>query len=145
MFNWLKKHHGRRKKSRKRKVIVTAAGAVLIIGTAIGSAINQLNQQNCVGTSGGASYNVSGNTTSGNQQQIAQACYKAFTQMGWTPEDACAAIGNFQYESGGLKIGATEVGGQGWGLAQWTPKEKGQQIADQNHWNFNSAQGNAKL
>lgn len=145
MFNWLKKHHGRRKKSHKRKVIVTAAGAVLIIGTAIGSAINQLNQQNCIGSSEGANYNVSGNTTSGNQQQIAQACYKAFTQMGWTPEDACAAIGNFQYESGGLKIGATEVGGQGWGLAQWTPKEKGQQIADQNHWNFNSAQGQCQV
>ena len=119
---------------------------LILIGSIGGGywAYEQSQQGSCQGTSSG-NYNVSGNTTSGNQQQIAQAVYKAFTQMGWTPEDACAAIGNFQYESGGLKIGATEVGGQGWGLAQWTPKEKGQQIADQNHWNFNSAQGQAQV
>lgn len=119
---------------------------LILIGSIGGGywAYEQSQQGSCQGTSSG-NYNVSGNTTSGDQKQIAQACYKAFTQMGWTPEDACAAIGNFQYESGGLNIGAQEAGGQGWGLAQWTPKEKGQQVADQNHWNFNSAEGQCQV
>lgn len=119
---------------------------LILIGSIGGGywAYEQSQQGSCQGTSSG-NYNVSGNTTSGDQKQIAQACYKAFTQMGWTPEDACAAIGNFQYESGGLNIGAQEAGGQGWGLAQWTPKAKGQQVADQNHWNFNSAEGQCQV
>lgn len=119
---------------------------LILIGSIGGGywAYEQSQQGSCQGTSSG-NYNVSGNTTSGDQKQIAQACYKAFTQMGWTPADACAAIGNFQYESGGLNIGAQEAGGQGWGLAQWTPKAKGQQVADQNHWNFNSAEGQCQV
>lgn len=133
-------------KKRHKKLIAVVAGVVLILGVTIGSAINQLNQQNCVGTSGNANYNVSGSTTSGNQQQIAQACYKAFTQMGWSPEDACAAIGNFQYESGGLHIGAVEAGGGGgWGLAQWTPKSSGESIANAHHWDFNTAEGQCQV
>ena len=93
---------------------------LILIGSIGGGywAYEQSQQGSCQGTSSG-NYNVSGNTTSGDQKQIAQACYKAFTQMGWTPADACAAIGNFQYESGGLHIGAVEQGGGGgWGPAR---------------------------
>lgn len=120
---------------------------LILIGSIGGGywAYEQSQQGSCQGTSSG-NYNVSGNTTSGDQKQIAQACYKAFTQMGWTPADACAAIGNFQYESGGLHIGAVEQGGGGgWGLAQWTPKSSGQSVADAHHWNFNTAEGQCQV
>lgn len=120
---------------------------LILIGSIGGGywAYEQSQQGSCQGTSSG-NYNVSGNTTSGDQKQIAQACYKAFTQMGWTPADACAAIGNFQYESGGLHIGAVEQsGGGGWGLAQWTPKSSGQSVADAHHWDFNTAEGQCQV
>lgn len=120
---------------------------LILIGSIGGGywAYEQSQQGSCQGTSSG-NYNVSGNTASGDQKQIAQACYKAFTQMGWTPADACAAIGNFQYESGGLHIGAVEQGGGGgWGLAQWTPKSSGQSVADAHHWNFNTAEGQCQV
>lgn len=136
-------------KKKKRKIISFAVifSIISLFGLSIGSAINEQNKQNCVGTSSsGANYNITGSTKSGDQQQIAQACYKAFTQMGWTPEDACAAIGNFQYESGGLHIGAVEAGGGGgWGLAQWTPKSTGENIANAHHWDFNTAEGQCQV
>ena len=120
---------------------------LILIGSIGGGywAYEQSQQGSCQGTSSGQNYNVGGSTTSGNDKQLAQAAYNTFTKLGWTPAAACAALGNIQWESGGhFNVHAEEAGGGGgYGLPQFTGPTltQAQQIASQQHFDFNTIEG----
>lgn len=120
---------------------------LLLIGSISGGywAWQQSQQGSCQGTSSGGNYNVGGNTSTGNDKQLAQAAYNTFTKLGWTPEAACAGLGNLQWESGGhFDVHAKEGGGGGgYGLPQFTGSTLAQarQIASQQHFNFDTIEG----
>ncbi|MGD0401307.1 MAG: phage tail tip lysozyme [Syntrophobacteraceae bacterium] len=58
-----------------------------------------------------------------------QVAMRFFQKAGWSPEQSAGIVGNLSYESGGMKPNAKEVGGKGWGLAQWTSPERIQGLA----------------
>lgn len=57
-----------------------------------------------------------------NGRAVAKYC-RAFSKNRWTKKSCCAMLGNFVDESN-INPKSGEVGGGGYGLAQWTPKSK---------------------
>ena len=132
-------------KSKKKRLgclaIFLFLGGLFIIGWIAGYVNWKQNQSTCSG-GGGTALNVSGNTTSGNTKQIAKACWDTFKKAGFSDAAAAGAVGNLQGESG-LNIKQNEYGGSGYGLAQFTGTTLNQAraIAAQQHYNFDSAEG----
>lgn len=113
----------------------------IIIGAGIG--LLQGQTSDCDGS--GSVTQLSGDTTSGTDKQLAQAAFNALKSLGYSSAAAAGVIGNLQWESGGhFKVNAQEEsGGGGWGLPQFTGSTlvTAKITAAAHHYNMNSVEG----
>jgi beta-lactamase superfamily II metal-dependent hydrolase/N-acetylmuramoyl-L-alanine amidase CwlA/3D (Asp-Asp-Asp) domain-containing protein len=71
-----------------------------------------------IGTTPGVSNPIQGPTEMKSENEVVNICYATFIGLGFTPEAACAVIGNIQQESG-LKPTAVNSSSGATGLCQW--------------------------
>ena len=66
----------------------------------------------------------------------AKEIYNFFKSRGWTTNAICGMLGNMHWESDGLEPDINEMGGGGYGLAQWTPGTKLKTWAQERNLNY---------